>query len=121
MVRVLMLSVKLSRVGCTLNLPSSLALFSSGTKLELDAINAVDTVDEQDQDEDKGYLVCCQLGGSFNKLVYLTFIPYCNFATNGFSEMKLNNLLFQVKGIGMINVMKRTISKTRRRNTCQVV
>jgi hypothetical protein len=35
----------------------------------------------------------------------------------GLSDMKVNNLRRHVKGNGMINAMKMTISVTRRRNT----
>jgi hypothetical protein len=47
----------------------------------------------------------------------LTFNPYCSFAINGFSDMKLKSFLFQVNGRGMMRVMKMTISATNRRKT----
>lgn len=68
------------------------------------------------------------------------FSPYCNFATNGFSEMKLydkfllatvmddagrvrgvayvNILLLMVKGIGRIRNMNSAISAISSMNTC---
>ena len=45
------------------------------------------------------------------------FIPYCNLATSGLSEMKLNIFRFMVKGIGRMSAMKTTISTTKRTNT----
>src|SRR5699024_9318157 len=47
----------------------------------------------------------------------LTFNPYCNFATTGLSEMKVNNFRLMGKGRGMIKPMKTAISKTRRQKT----
>ena len=46
-----------------------------------------------------------------------TFMPYCNFATIGLSEMNVNSFRFSVKGSGMMRPMKMTISATRRRKT----
>lgn len=49
--------------------------------------------------------------------ILLTFIPYCNLATSGLSEMKLNIFRFRVNGIGMMSPMKSAISDTNRTKT----
>lgn len=46
-----------------------------------------------------------------------TFMPYCNFAIIGLSEMKVNSLRRQVNGRGTIRAQKMAISVTKRRNT----
>lgn len=46
-----------------------------------------------------------------------TFIPYCNFATMGLSDMKVKSFLLQVNGKGTMSSMKMVISATSRRNT----
>lgn len=46
-----------------------------------------------------------------------TFIPYCNFATSGFSEMKVKSFRFTVNGSGTTRSMKMLISSTRSANT----
>lgn len=56
-----------------------------------------------------------------SKLFQPTFMPYCNFATSGFSEMKVKRVLFHVNGSGTINAMNSTISKTRMAKTCDHV
>lgn len=47
----------------------------------------------------------------------LTFSPYCNFATTGLSEIKVNSFRLTVKGSGRMRPMKTTISITRRTKT----
>lgn len=49
------------------------------------------------------------------------FMPYCNFATRGDSEMKLNIFRFILKGMGMMRPMKSAISPIRRANTWSCV
>ena len=46
-----------------------------------------------------------------------TFMPYCNFAIIGLSDMKVKSLRRQVNGRGTIRAMKMTISVTNRRKT----
>lgn len=46
-----------------------------------------------------------------------TFMPYCNFATSVFSEMKVKSLRFQVNGRGTMSSMKTAISATSSANT----
>jgi hypothetical protein len=88
-------------------------------EFELYAIDAVHTIDEEDEDEDESYLVLSQHTRAQNDLVIIrTFMPYCTFATRGFSEMNVNKLRFMLKGRGMMRDMKTSISKTRRANTC---
>ena len=50
-------------------------------------------------------------------VIFLTFMPYCNFAIMGFSEMKVKSLRFQVNGRGTMSNMKIVISTTSRTNT----
>ena len=47
----------------------------------------------------------------------LTFIPYCNFATSGFPDMKVKSLRFIVYGRGTMSSMKMLISSTSSANT----
>jgi len=85
-------------------------------QLNLNAVNAVDTVKEQNQNEDKRYLdMSMPFFGDIRAV--LTFIPYCILATIGLSAKKVKSLRFQVKGIGTMRAMKMTISRTRRQNT----
>lgn len=44
-------------------------------------------------------------------------MPYCNFATNAFSDMKVKIILRHVNGNGRIRSMKMPISTRRRKNT----
>jgi hypothetical protein len=82
----------------------------------LHTVDTVDTVREEDEDEDECNL---SVSGRVNQAIScgLTFMPYWSFATIGLSEMKLNSLRLAVKGIGMMRVMNSTISATRRANT----
>jgi hypothetical protein len=48
-----------------------------------------------------------------------TFIPYCNFAISGDSEIKVKSFLRKVNGRGTMRPMKMDISVTRRRKTCK--
>jgi len=94
------------------------SILSSMSFFYLNAINTVDAVDEQDEDEDEGYLkyVSRWLTPVADRVVR-TFMPYWTFAMSGLSEMKLNSFLRQVNGIGMIKVIKITISNMRSINT----
>ena len=56
----------------------------------------------------------CRLDGDG---VCHTFIPYCNFATIGLSEMKVKSFRLHVNGSGTMSIMKMVISATSRRNT----
>lgn len=93
-------------------------LFSRIGKLNLNAIHTVHTVDEEDKDEDKGYLprVSLALLAVRNRACH-TFIPYCNLATIGLSEMKAKSFLLHVYGNGTMSNIKMVISATSRRNT----
>ena len=46
-----------------------------------------------------------------------TFMPYCSFATKGFSEIKVKSLRFQENGRGTMSNMNTAISATSRRKT----
>lgn len=46
-----------------------------------------------------------------------TFSPYCNLATTGLSEMKVNSFRLMGKGRGRMRPMKTPISKTKRQKT----
>jgi hypothetical protein len=50
-----------------------------------------------------------------------TFIPYCNFATSGLSDMKVKSFRFRVNGRGTMSSMKMAISATSRRKTWRAV
>lgn len=83
------------------------------------AVHAVDGIDEEDEDENKGDLdigqrPCVRCTG---RETVRTFMPYWNFAITGLVEMKLNIALRHVKGSGRINNMKMDISHIRRKNT----
>jgi len=84
----------------------------------LHAVDSVDAVEEEDENEDEGDLVLCQaLGRLFSWKLCYTFIAYCILATIGLSEMKLNNFRLAVNGMGIIRATNSSISKTRRTNT----
>lgn len=46
-----------------------------------------------------------------------TFMPYCNLATIGLSEMNVKSLRRQVNGSGTMRAQKMSISVTKRRKT----
>ena len=103
-----------------LYIPSTdLTLVRNG-QFYLYAVDSVNAINEENKDKDKSYLMSLSTTISEKKRTWtelLTFMPYCNFAMIGLSDMKVNNLRRHVKGNGMINAMKMTISVTRRRNT----
>jgi hypothetical protein len=49
--------------------------------------------------------------------INVIFIPYCNLAIMGLSDMKVKSLRRQVNGSGTIRARKMAISVTRRRKT----
>ena len=104
--------------GRARRIPNSSTLALEGSHLKLDTVDAVDTVQEEDQNEDECYLLLlsnhCQSHPGFS---CCTFIPYCNFATIGLSDMKLKNLRLILYGNGAMMMQKRNISTTRRTKT----
>ena len=98
--------------------PSCSLLVLGLSQLNLHPVDAVHAVHEQDQDEYEGYLLPSASCPDHLLFMNPTFNPYCNFATNGFSEMKVKRPRFTVKGSGMMSDMKTLISKTRRAKTC---
>lgn len=108
--------VKLGMLGG--GIPSALGVLN-GRKFDLHAVDAVDTVDEEDEDENKRNLVdICQWRAGVLRDNRLTFIPYCNFATTGLSDIKVKSRTRQVNGSGTMSAMKITISVTSIKNTC---
>lgn len=101
---------------CMNILRCSALVFGRG-QLNLDAVYPVDAVDEQDQDEDEGDLYLDQHGTRARSCDQPTFMPYCNFATSGFSEMKVKSLRFMVYGSGTMRAQKMPISNIRSTNT----
>jgi hypothetical protein len=95
-----------------------LVVLANGRKFNLDAVHAVDAVNEEDEDEDE-----CNLCGEGQCQFHLigagvhTFMPYCSFAIMGLSDTKVKSLRRQVNGRGTIRAMKMTISVTNRRKT----
>ena len=101
------------------DLRSSSALVFGLRELDLDAVDAVHTVDEEDEDKNERDLSSFSTREQMRtETVSHTFKPYCNLAMRGFSEMKVKSLRFMVKGRGMMSDMKTTISNTRSANTC---
>jgi hypothetical protein len=80
-------------------------------------VHTVDAVNEQDQDEDESNLNAGQARLEPPGGVFCTFMPYCNFATIGLSEMKVKSLRRHVNGSGTIRAQKMSISVTKRRKT----
>lgn len=107
-----------TKSGLCVDIPSTALGFGESRKLNLDAVDTIDAVDKEDQDEDKGNLsdfqACFWEGNVFQR----TFMPYCSFAMRGLSEMKVKSLRRHVKGSGMMRARNMTISSTRRRKTC---
>jgi hypothetical protein len=99
------------------NSPSHASVLASLSKLELNSVDTVDTVHEQDEDEDECYLVPLASLQLLLKTARHTFIPYCNFAMSGDSEMKVNILRLMVYGRGTMRPIKMDISVTKRRKT----
>ena len=89
--------------------------------LQLHAIDAIDTVNEQDGYEDESNLEDVRHSSYHRLALWLTFKPYCSFAMIGFSDMKVKRPRFQVKGRGVTRAAKTTISNTRSANTCQEI
>ncbi len=83
----------------------------------MDTVDAVDTVEEKNKNEDESDLQTISLVYPNTAENLLTFIPYCSFATSGLSEIKLNIFRLTVKGIGTTRAMNRTISDTRMAKT----
>lgn len=88
-----------------------------GCQFYLDTVDPIDAVDKQYQDEDEGNLYPSAIVPFACLIPRLTFMPYCNFAIRGFSEMKVKSLRFQVNGRGTMSPMKMDISTTKRTNT----
>lgn len=98
--------------------PCSGGVVHQGRHFDLDSVNAVDAVEEKNEDEDEGDLESVSLLLPGKITIVPTFIPYCNFATRGLSEIKLNIFRLIVKGIGTTKAMKSTISDTKMAKTC---
>ena len=94
-----------------------IATLRRSRQLNLDTVDTVHTINEKDQDKDEGYLKHFSNCVHDCNVIMLTLIPYCNFATNGLSEMKVKSLRFQVYGKGTMSSMNMLISETSRRNT----
>lgn len=88
-----------------------------GCQFDLDTVDSIDAVNEQYQDEDERNLRPSAIVLDALLVPLLTFMPYCNFAIMGFSEMKVKSLRFQVNGRGTMSNMKMAISTTSRTNT----
>lgn len=87
-------------------------------QFDLNTVDAVHTVDEENQYEDERNLSSCeQVEAKTGTRVGTTFMPYCSFAMSGFSEMKVKSLRFMVYGRGTISNPKMLISNTRSANT----
>jgi hypothetical protein len=99
------------------DVPSAALVVAHTRQLDLHAVHTVDTVNEQDQNEYKRYLDAGQMYVKPVERGYHTFMPYCNFATIGLSEMKVKSLRRQVNGSGTIRARKMSISVTKRRKT----
>jgi hypothetical protein len=102
------------------NIPSGTALLLGHGKLDLHPVDAVDAVNEQDEDEDECNLEHVNAGFSSARASCHTFIPYCSLATRGLLEMNSNSPRFTLKGMGTIREQKRSISKTRSPKTYTV-
>jgi hypothetical protein len=95
------------------SIPSRTTLLLGRSKLDLDPVDAVDTVNEQDEDEDKCDLQYVSARRFSTSAYFHTFMPYCSLATRGLLEMNSKSPRFTLKGIGTIRETKRSISKTR--------
>jgi hypothetical protein len=96
-----------------LNIPSGTALLLSHGKFNLHPVDAVDAVNEQNEDEDECDLNRISARMSSTGASRHTFIPYCSLATRGLLEMNSKSPRFTLKGMGTIREQKRSISKTR--------
>jgi hypothetical protein len=99
------------------DLPSATLIVAHTRQLDLHAIYTVDAVNKQDQNEYERYLDASQMNVEPIDRTHHTFMPYCNFATIGLSEMKVKSLRRQVNGSGTIRARKMSISVTKRRKT----
>lgn len=86
-------------------------------KLNLNAVDTVDAVYEENENEDESNLDSNQWHPALYGMTKLTFMPYCSFATIGLSEIKVKSLRRQVNGSGTMRAQKMSISVTRRRKT----
>src|SRR4051812_1648063 len=82
------------------SVPSRTALLLGHGKLDLHPVDAVDTVNEQDEDEDECDLqhVSTRKASGVTASCH-TFIPYCSLATRGLLEMNSKSPRFTLKGM----------------------
>ena len=72
-------------------------------ELRLNTVDAVDGIDEQDQDEDEGNLFFCPVDTQFTRLVRQgkpTLRQYCIFPTTALVEIQVKNRILGEYGIG---------------------
>lgn len=68
-----------------------LVVIGRSCELELYTVHSVDTVDEQDQNEDERNLTNVSRASTLG-IRNRAFIPYCIFAISGLSEMRVKSL-----------------------------
>lgn len=78
------------------NVPCCTALLFGSRELYLHPVDPIDAVNEQNQYEYEGDLPLIREYSCMSNGVEPTFMPYCNLATSGLSEMKVKSLRLQV-------------------------
>lgn len=100
-------------------------------ELNLDTVDAVDRIDEENQDEDEGnletILELCDDGVLGDEAIWAMLLAAlacskrADAAVWGGAGSYVNSFLLTVKGRGMIRTMNRAISDMRRRKTCMKI
>lgn len=119
------MSTRLSRLWRGLesyDVPSLLSLFGSGGELKLDAINAIDAVNEEDENEDEGNLhPVLDLGDDGilrDEAIHVRLAVTSVEVERGKGGAHVKILRLTLKGSGTIRSMNSPISNMRRMKTC---